>query len=824
MFLFRGRLVDYCKLLLYDWTRLYLQLPSMLPSSPLSEVNVPDISQPHSPDLLSPPEHASHLVDASLTLSPSFNPNPNTDPMASPRGPRRKRDFRSSMKTAKETANSFFDDRGDVRGLRGSPMFAGSGFADSSSLPQMASSSWMKGSLKMVVPIHDVENPKFDAGNVPHTPISATTTTMHDPSTPPPSYGYSFHNTPLRVSPTPSPPRSMHEPDSPPLVPLTRSADIDEIAKEELVNRRKSLVTQNKMSAIYKTVDDVIMKSEDLVLFSKGKSDCLWFREMMAHILLNQGTSLITHQNDTTTAKKLPMRLADLTPKVGAEIGAALIDCLVYNSTPAAAVDEWVCRFPALGIFEKEHTWFKPMIKVVAVKLFARSFFGLLMRSYFLGLLGLLNTLSNIYSIVLLYRSEDTVGVANVYTGFVVANMMISGVVLCVVQNHRLPFGKILKEVLLGVLSVKAGVDSYRLMSGAEADHRCVFNYELESMAYRMAEMLVKSIPTSLIQLYVCLNTARSLSSATPVMVSFFLATMNTSYTSALLNFDKDTDPHCRTFNPSFYSYVPNSRSGRNFIFVSMFFITFFSTIIKTVTYIFLLSAVGATSLGVYVLLDLFLLLAYKMIRCDFRYFVAVDGLLSLFLSLFTRVQTKLLVDFCSLVHCRHNYELGGCYWSYNLLMNHLSSFVACWIYFKFRDDSNPASVLLPESLVWGTLVALEVLTVLSFTCFFGAMSATHDKSSFFSTMTGPQYCCKLFMESTREIEKIDIFDHHPSYYEKIRPIAEAWVKERWPVWRAERPDYISAKAIMAIPDEIISREERESLVRDLLLAREVDD
>ena len=129
------------------------------------------------------------------------------------------------------------------------------------------------------------------------------------------------------------------------------------------------------------------------------------------------------------------------------------------------------------------------------------------------------------------------------------------------------------------------------------------------------------------------------------LLISVILSTLTTSYTSSCISFDKDTDHHSRAQNPTFYSYVPNSRSGRNVIFVAMFFTTFCSIVIKTFGIVLFVLA-GQLYFKLYILADLAFFFAYKAIRNDLRYWLNLPNVASLVLSFLIRACTKYLVDF----------------------------------------------------------------------------------------------------------------------------------------------------------------------------------
>ena len=60
--------------------------------------------------------------------------------------------------------------------------------------------------------------------------------------------------------------------------------------------------------------------------------------------------------------------------------------------------------------------------------------------------------------------------------------------------------------------------------------------------------------------------------------------------------------------------------------------------------------------------------LAYKIVRRDFMYWIQVEGVTDVIVSLFTRVTVKIIVDFSGCLHFRHPYELGGTAFSCSML------------------------------------------------------------------------------------------------------------------------------------------------------------
>jgi len=79
------------------------------------------------------------------------------------------------------------------------------------------------------------------------------------------------------------------------------------------------------------------------------EGSCAWFKAMLETVM----------ENKLRAGADCSCGLWELGEKEGRIIGAALASALATTLTAEAAVDEWVCRFPALGEFEGENPWFR---------------------------------------------------------------------------------------------------------------------------------------------------------------------------------------------------------------------------------------------------------------------------------------------------------------------------------------------------------------------------------------------------------------------------------------------------------------------------------
>ena len=89
------------------------------------------------------------------------------------------------------------------------------------------------------------------------------------------------------------------------------------------------------------------------------------------------------------------------------------------------------------------------------------------------------------------------------------------------------------------------------------------------------------------------------------------------------------------------------------------------------------------------------LYLTQKVLRGDLWYWVPVDGIAGFGVALLMRVGIKLVTDYTGVIQFRHSGELGGAYWTMNMLSALASSFVAVSSY----HNSAKEEVVLKEDV-----------------------------------------------------------------------------------------------------------------------------
>ena len=244
-----------------------------------------------------------------------------------------------------------------------------------------------------------------------------------------------------------------------------------------------------------------------------------------------------------------------------------------------------------------------------------------------------------------------------------------------------------------------------------------------------------------------------------------------------------------------------------------------------------------------YVIGDLIMFFCYKILRGDFRYWLNLPGLLSWVASALIRAVIKVIVDFTLIVHFRHPYDIGGMYWSCNVVLNQLFCFASVYLYKEhlnaaisdntnYRDGSEGDFNVSPrcnptdytsynvdfvceesslEASLWYLVFGLFVLSMLSFGGFL--LSINRDYwVTFFDTRTGREFICDLWRDEATDKERFYVFSKHPSYYDDIAEELKKWLTDNWDIWEERKPDWFTAKMIGKIPSKILPGKVREKL------------
>jgi hypothetical protein len=108
---------------------------------------------------------------------------------------------------------------------------------------------------------------------------------------------------------------------------------------------------------------------------------------------------------------------------------------------------------------------------------------------------------------------------------------------------------------------------------------------------------------------------------------------------------------------------------------------------------------------------DHMLYLLQKLVRGDFMYWMPVEGVGGLAVSLLVRVIVKTLTDFAGIIQLRGAGEMGGAMWLWAMCLALVAPWVAVPVYFGNRT-SNSTNVTLVEIVLNSTNSTTDALEV----------------------------------------------------------------------------------------------------------------
>ena len=128
-----------------------------------------------------------------------------------------------------------------------------------------------------------------------------------------------------------------------------------------------------------------------------------------------------------------------------------------------------------------------------------------------------------------------------------------------------------------------------------------------------------------------------------------------------------DVSPQRRRDEPEFYGYIPDAASSRTLIFVCMIVNGALLLLVRSVS-MALLAMVGGRWVLVYLVSDMGLYFMYKILRGDLWHWIPLEGAAGVVESVLERLVVKVLVDFTGVIQFRGAAEMGGCYFTFNMV------------------------------------------------------------------------------------------------------------------------------------------------------------
>jgi len=251
------------------------------------------------------------------------------------------------------------------------------------------------------------------------------------------------------------------------------------------------------------------------------------------------------------------------------------------------------------------------------------------------------DTMTDVFMIYL-YKKNGLHSSANAMIAMIASNMFIQLVVV-LAQNKKKGWKTLLKEWLITLLFMRPFVDAWRVHKKHE-DSETIINPLAEMLANKGIELATESIPGCVLQCYVLLLNP-SLGSNSGAIISIGISAFMTGLTSAMIAYDFDTDQPHRAKQPLFYGYIKDGRHQRGRTFLLMTLISTLHNLSRSLGYA-ILAVVDLNLALKFFVGEVGAYLLYKLLRRDLYYWVRVEGMLSVIMSLLERTVVKVIADF----------------------------------------------------------------------------------------------------------------------------------------------------------------------------------
>jgi len=225
-----------------------------------------------------------------------------------------------------------------------------------------------------------------------------------------------------------------------------------------------------------------------------------------------------------------------------------------------------------------------------------------------------------------------------------------------------------------------------------------------------------------------------------------------------------------------------------------------------------MLMLVSKRYLVAYMAGDVALYLLQKVARGDFHYWIPIDGALGLFVSLMLRVGVKTITDFTGMIQFRGDAELGGLYWTVNMFLALLASFVSMFVYFAdageevelIKTEHNSTAFEIEERAALTLVGSLSGAWLVVFGVFLLLMKKEYRRT-FFTTRTGKQWTMDFFLKGTEDAVKKLTLESNMAQWWAIREDVKEWVQANWWRWKEEKPAWFDLAWQGKVPKEWIT-------------------
>jgi hypothetical protein len=212
---------------------------------------------------------------------------------------------------------------------------------------------------------------------------------------------------------------------------------------------------------------------------------------------------------------------------------------------------------------------------------------------------------------------------------------------------------------------------------------------------------------------------------------------------------------------------------------------------------------------------DMGIYLSYRLARSDFSYWLPIQGPFGVLISLLMRVIDKTIADYTGLIQFRAAGEMGGAYWSFNMVTAIAFSFAASDFYLSSDVAKLAVGELLVKKNVYSFLGGMCGLWAVTFAVLMAVIKREY-RHTFYSTETGNTWAQRFFLEGKSDQMRSKTVTINRNKWRKIEPQVMLWVQENWLDWKEEKPPWFKESWISKLPDEFVPETEDRGELREM--------
>jgi hypothetical protein len=506
--------------------------------------------------------------------------------------------------------------------------------------------------------------------------------------------------------------------------------------------------------------------------------------------------------NEWSTPADVDASLEALSPDSGYKIGGALTYFLLTTPTAEVATDKWIAKFSALTELAALEPWFRPMVVTMTQNIMDEIPFALKLKLFVGAALSIVDMATDA-RMVFAYRALGEYFYAYSLIAMLIACLVLQLMIVCA-QNARAPRGVLLREMIYVLTLVKPGVDAMRCARKEELDEFKQTD-EISQMAFcKTIEMFCESIPGSILQTLAMLRIfLRGGGVSKTAVASLLISALTTSFSSTVISFNYDTDADKRATQPDFYGYIPAEPVAQAKMFLTMMVNSTLLIILKCLSAA-LIVIVGSEYYTWYLSLDLALYFLQKLIRNDVYYWPPVHGVGGVMFAVIGRSLPKIVADFTAIAQFRGPGELGGIYWTINLVVAVLIAFGSVPFYFAYANTEEDVKGLDK----WTTEAIMSAMCsafILTFAYFVYQMDPKYRRT-FSVVETGCQWVQNYFLKGETDEVRAEIVMCNYNMWKSIRPEVVEWFHENWGKWADEKPKWFTGAFKKRLDDDLLPK------------------